>query len=72
VITTLTTLGAWLYANVFGNIVASLLAFGAAWFWKVRPHFKAQRLHREAEAAHREVVCTQLAELHKAVQDGTS
>jgi hypothetical protein len=66
----LAAIGAWLYANVFGNLVASLIAFVAAWFWKVRPHFKAQRLHREAEAAHRQHVDTQLADLHQAVNDG--
>lgn len=44
-------LGAWLYANVLGNEVASLLAWIAvsvtAWFWKIRPHFRAQQAHRE-------------------------
>jgi hypothetical protein len=66
------SLGAWLYANVFGNLVASLIAFVSAWFWKVRPHFKAQRLHREAEASHRVAVCNQLAEIHKAVNSDGS
>jgi|ERR1700753_4167870 len=50
----LTVIGRWLYANVVGNEVASLLAFVAAWFWKIRPHLKAQREHREDVAAHME------------------
>jgi hypothetical protein len=47
----------WLYANVLGNLVASAVAFAAAWFWKIRPHFRRQHAHRENTAA-------QLADLH--------
>ena len=68
----LATLVAWLYTNVWGNLVASFLAWiiagSAAWFWKIRPHIRAQRLHREAEVEHREHVCTQLAKIHEAVK----
>ena len=35
----------WLYQNVFGNLVASLLWAVPAWFWKIRPHFRRQRQH---------------------------
>lgn len=70
----LPTLIAWLYSNVWGNLVASFLAWiiagGAAWFWKIRPHLRAQAEHRAAEAAHRDRVTAQLAALHKAVNDG--
>lgn len=48
----LAVIGRWLYANVVGNEVASLLALVAAWFWKVRPHFKAQAEHRAVVAEH--------------------
>lgn len=69
-----TDLATWLYSNVWGNLVASFLAWiiagSAAWFWKIRPHLRAQAAHRAAERAHREQVTTQLAELHQAVNDG--
>lgn len=42
----------WLYVNVLGNEVASLLALAAAWFWKVRPHLVAQRRHQDEVARH--------------------
>lgn len=49
--TWLPVFGQWLYANVLGNEVASLLAWitalVTAWFWKIRPHFQAQAAHRE-------------------------
>lgn len=65
------TLAAWLYANVFGNLVAGFIQIALVavpvWFRKVRPHLKAQAEHRAAERAHREHVTAQLAELHKAV-----
>ncbi len=48
---------AWLYANVLGNLVASAIAFAAAWFWKIRPHLRRQR-------AHHDHVTRQLADLH--------
>lgn len=47
----------WLYANVTGNLVASAICFIAAWFWKIRPHLRRQRLHREDMAV-------QIADLH--------
>lgn len=69
-----TDLGGWLYGDVWPNIFASgvcvIIGSVTGWFWKIKPHLKAQRLHREAEAAHREQVTTQLAELHQAVNDG--
>lgn len=62
------TLAAWLYANVWGNLVASFVAWiiaaTAAWFWKIRPHVRAQ-------AAHRDHVTRQLADLHQAVSNAT-
>lgn len=64
-------LGQWLYANVFGNLVAGFLQIALValpvWFRKIKPHLAAQRAHRQAEAAHREHVNRKLADLHKAV-----
>lgn len=62
-LTALTAIGAWLYANTAGNIVASVMCGVAVWFWKIRPHLKAQRAHREAETAHRVHVAQQLKAL---------
>lgn len=61
-------LGHWLYSNVLGNEVASILTWLAVglpvWIKKIHPHLEAQREHRQAERAHREHVVAQLAELH--------
>lgn len=58
----------WLLANTPGNLAASAICFVIAWFWKIRPHLKAQAAHRLAEKLHREHVKTQLAALHEAVK----
>lgn len=51
---------AWLYANVFGNLVASAVTVTAAWFWKIRPHFRRQRrrlddLHAKTDTLHTKI-----------------
>lgn len=30
----------WLYANVLGQLIASVLAFTGGYLWKIRPHHK--------------------------------
>lgn len=47
----MSALFAWLWTAVAPNLVASGIAFAAAWTWKIRPHVRAQREHREDVAA---------------------
>lgn len=40
----------WLWDQVWPNIFASALCFIAAWFWKIKPHF------RHVKASHAAIV----------------
>lgn len=42
----LTTVGIWLWTHTAGNFVAAIVCGVVAWFWKLRPHVKAQEAHR--------------------------
>lgn len=39
----------WLYQNVLGNLVASAITVGAAWFWKIQPHLHRIHAHLDAQ-----------------------
>ncbi len=38
------------WIGVLGNEVASVIAGGVAWFWKIRPHLR--QLHAKLNAVH--------------------
>lgn len=57
-------LWAWLTGQVWPNIFASGVCFVIGYFWKVRPHIKAQKAHREAEIVHRAHMRRQIEQLH--------
>lgn len=42
----------WLWNNTAGNVLASAMVAAAAWFWKIRPHFRRQAEHRALVAEH--------------------
>lgn len=62
---TLADVVTWLWNNTAGNILATIMCGIAVWFWKLRPHLRAQRAHRIAAEQHRADMTDAVAALHQ-------